>query len=303
MIKNDLNETKFDPNTYMVQNGLTLREYQLKNLEIIKYFDKFCRNHGLTYYLCGGACIGALRHGGFIPWDCDVDVFMLRPDYERLEAIWNKYADTDHYSYDRTTETYNMHAQIAGIKDNYTTYIRSHNKDEDMNHGIVLDVCPLDALSDSWFGRQWQKINGMVFCLFNAQRLPNHQGGTVKKIAGVILKIVKSPRLRYRIWKNAEKRFSKYDTKKCKYFCEMTTGVGTVNIKFPREWFDKPVDIPFEDTVLMGPSEIEKYTELRYPNFMQYPPVEEQIPKMPTAFVDINTPYIKYKGIKYCMKK
>ena len=294
--------TDFDPNTYMINDTLTLREYQKKNLELAEYFDRFCRDHNIVYYLCGGACIGALRHKGFIPWDCDVDVFMLRKDYERLEALWNKYADTDHYSYDRTTENYNMHAQCAGIKDNYTTYIRTHNQNDDMNHGLMLDIIPLDALSNNWFKRQWQKVCGVAFCLFNAQRLPNQQGGFVRKVSGIILGIIRSPKLRYKIWKSAENYFSKFDPEKCTYLGELTTGFHNINIRFPKGWFDKPKDVPFENIVLMGPTEIEKYTEHRYPNFMQYPPVEEQVPKMQPAFVDMNTPYIKYKGIKYCVK-
>ena len=293
---------EFNPNTYMINENLSLREYQLKNLELAAYFDSFCRKHNIVYYLCGGACIGALRHKGFIPWDCDIDVFMLRKDYERLEELWNKYADTDHYSYDRTTETYNMHAQCAGIKDNYTTYIRTHNQNDDMNHGLMLDIIPLDALSDNWFKRQWQKVCGVTFCLFNAQRLPNQQGNLVRTISGIILSIIKSNKIRYKIWKSAENYFSKFKPEDCKYLGELTTGFHNINIRFPKRWFRKPKDIPFENIVLMGPTEIEKYTEHRYPNYMQFPPVEERVPKMQPAFVDMKTPYIKYKGIKYCVR-
>lgn len=296
-------ETDFDPEVFFIQDNLTLREYQLKNLEIVKYFDQFCREHNIKYYLCGGACIGALRHKGFIPWDCDVDIFMLRPDYERLECIWNKYADTEHYSYDRTTERNNMHAQCAGIKDNYTTYIRSHNIDVDMNHGIMLDIIPLDALADTWIERQMQRINGIIFCLFNAQRLPNQESGVIRKMAGIILSVFKSPKVRYKIWKSAERKFTKYNTDKCQFYCEMTTGINNLKLKFPREWFNEPSNLQFEDTILMGPTETEKYTELRYPNFMAYPPVNQRLPKMSPAYIDLNTPYTKYRGIKYCVKK
>ena len=65
------------------------RRLQLKVLDTLLYFDAFCKEHHLRYYLAGGTLIGALRGGGFIPWDEDIDVHMPRPDYEKLPKLWN----------------------------------------------------------------------------------------------------------------------------------------------------------------------------------------------------------------------
>ena len=54
------------------------------NMDMAKYFVDFCNENGLMCYFCGGGCIGAVRHKGFIPWDDDIDVLMPRPDYEKL---------------------------------------------------------------------------------------------------------------------------------------------------------------------------------------------------------------------------
>ena len=75
-----------------------VRKIQLKSLEILLYFKKICDENNLTFYLCGGCCIGSVRHSGFIPWDDDIDVFMPRKDYNKLQKIWNKVADTKKYS-------------------------------------------------------------------------------------------------------------------------------------------------------------------------------------------------------------
>lgn len=292
----------FDPTTYKITPNLTLRDYQLKNLELFKYFDHFCREHNITYYLNGGALIGAVRHGGFIPWDCDVDIFLMRKDYERIGKLWNKYADTDHYAFDRTDHKHNMHDPGEAIKDNYTTYIRKHNINEDINHGIQIDLIALDYLSDNWFYLQWQRFNGLVFCLFNTQRLPNQQGKIARIGTRIILGIFRSKEVRYKIWKAAEKVVRSCDGSKSKYLGELTIGLYQTKLKYKKEWFAKPIEIPFEDMMVEAPTEIEKYLSMRYGDYMSLPPKDEQIPKMDPAFVDINTPYIKYKGIKYCKK-
>ena len=56
-----------------------VRDVQDKILEVMKYIDKLCRDNGITYYIMGGTALGAVRHGGFIPWDDDLDIFMT-PD-------------------------------------------------------------------------------------------------------------------------------------------------------------------------------------------------------------------------------
>lgn len=66
---------------------LTLSEMQQVYLELLEEFDALCSTHGLRYDLAGGSLLGAVRHGGFIPWDDDIDVCMPRPDYERLLAL------------------------------------------------------------------------------------------------------------------------------------------------------------------------------------------------------------------------
>ena len=72
---------------YKEYDDVTLRRLQRIELEILRDFDELCAENGLTYFGCGGTAIGAVRHHGMIPWDDDIDVALLRPDYEKFLRI------------------------------------------------------------------------------------------------------------------------------------------------------------------------------------------------------------------------
>ena len=137
---------------------VTIQEIQSKLLEILLYFQKFCQENGLGFVLAGGTCLGAVRHKGFIPWDDDVDVFMLRDDYEKLCRIWDEKADTEHYSCVRSNDQFNIRHSATEIKDNNTTFINRHSVDLDIHQGLMIDVIPLDAVPKSKWKQLWQML-------------------------------------------------------------------------------------------------------------------------------------------------
>ena len=76
---------------------IPFEEQKRISLEILADFASFCDAHGLRYFLAYGTLIGAVRHGGYIPWDDDIDVQMPRADYERLIELYNRERKCEHY--------------------------------------------------------------------------------------------------------------------------------------------------------------------------------------------------------------
>ena len=77
--------------------GSALRRDQLEMLKVLERFAQICKENNIQWWLCGGTLLGAARHGGFIPWDDDVDITMMKKDYKKLRKILKKYEDEDYF--------------------------------------------------------------------------------------------------------------------------------------------------------------------------------------------------------------
>ena len=89
--------------------GSELREYQHKMVEEVRFLDKVCKTHGLTYFLSGGSALGAVRHHGFIPWDDDMDITLPSEDFKRLVKILHEMDTGPYILQDRHTDFNYVH--------------------------------------------------------------------------------------------------------------------------------------------------------------------------------------------------
>lgn len=282
---------------------ISLRELQNKSLEIALYFKDFCNEHGLLFYMCGGCCIGSLRHKGFIPWDDDVDVFMPRDDYEKLKELWPKYANTEKYACvyaDKNRVDRNL---FVTIRDNETTAIKPYQVDMDISHGVALDVLPLDGWPDGKMKRKMQVFWALVYSLYCAQTVPVNHGKAVSVAGKIALTLVPSKKLRYKLWKLAERKMTKYPIKKCNYITELCSGPYYMKKQYPREAFDKAIWVDFENVKMPIPQGYDVYLRTAFGDYMKLPPKEKQKPHHDAIFIDLNNSYKKYKGVYYLKRK
>lgn len=282
--------------------AVNVRKLQEKTLEILVYFDTFCKEHNLTYFLCGGCLIGVERHRGFIPWDDDVDIFMPRKDYERLAVIWSKYNQKSRYVYCRTDRKHNYHDAGASIRDRSTTFINRHSINDDICHGIGIEIMPIDACPDSRIRRCLQLFHAFVFSLFNVQRLPDNKGGLLRNMAKIMYFLVPSQNIRYKLWKYSEQQMSKYSWEQCSKVTELIGAVKGMLIEHPKEDFDSVIRCDFEGYSLPVMRGYKEYLSKIWGDYMQLPPVESRVPKHDTIYISTTEPYEQFKGIYYCIK-
>ena len=287
--------------TIMNQSGT--KELQDKMLEMLLFFDNFCKENGLRYYLCGGGLIGAIRHHGFIPWDDDIDLFMPREDYERLALLWPQKVDHEKYLYCRTDRNHVYHDAGASIRDVNTTEINKHSVNEDICHGIALEIMPIDGCPKSKVARLIQLYNAFVFSLFNAQRLPDNKGKAIRSVASLAYRIVKSPEQRYRIWKRAERRMTKYKWEDCDEVTELIGSIKGMLLRHPKEDFENVVYKDFEGYQIPVMAGYDRYLHLIWGDYMQLPPKNKRVAKHDVVYLSTTEPYEQFKGKYYCVNK
>lgn len=121
------------------------RQIQSVDLFVLQEFDRVCRLLDIGYFVCGGTLLGAIRHKGFIPWDDDVDVGMLREDYNRFLKEAGKYLDHRCFLQTRESDP-KIPYLFSKIRVNHTEYITHYNENRDFHKGICLDLFPFDVL-------------------------------------------------------------------------------------------------------------------------------------------------------------
>lgn len=120
-----------------------LRQLQLEELDILKEFVHICDKYDLGYYLVGGTLLGAVRHSGFIPWDDDIDVAMLRGDYERFAEVCQAELDPQYFYQSSETDPYYF-LTYAKIRKNGTEVCEERFSNSKFHKGIFIDIFPLD---------------------------------------------------------------------------------------------------------------------------------------------------------------
>ncbi|MBE6350205.1 MAG: LicD family protein [Spirochaetaceae bacterium] len=130
-----------------------LRKMQLLELKILKEVKRICEKNSIPYFLIAGTLLGAVRHKGFIPWDDDIDIGMLRDDYERFLEVCKTDLDSEYFLQTPTTEKGNADYGIAHVRLNGTEMVQEFRKNTATHNGLTIDIFPYDTLPENKFFR------------------------------------------------------------------------------------------------------------------------------------------------------
>ncbi len=262
-------------------NTLELKKLKLAQMEIMDEIHRICCENNIIYYIIGGTALGAIRHGGFIPWDIDIDIAMPRTDYERFSEIC-KFALSDRFmyrDYKNTADFMHPHALVC-IKN--TSLIVKNDKFNSPKkslgvHGIYLDIFPLDtAPEDAELQEKQISRIEKIKKLKLLKRAYRHG----KDIKNSIVKPLISKMI---FWTNIDKLNAEFD-KECRryeksdsvFLCSMASRYKYSKQCMPASVYGKPRLVKFEDREYFAPEMLENYLKRIYGDYMKLPPESER---------------------------
>ena len=250
-----------------------LRKLQLTQLEILKVFDGFCREHELKYSRYAGSLLGAVRHQGFIPWDDDLDVCMSRTDYDRFIKLWSEYP-VDGYILQNKENTPGFTQSFTKLRKDHTTFLQFDWERARYHTGIFLDIFPVDRIPNGKWNRAVFKARCMLYQLLTREFAPKKGNLVVRIGASVILKCMpKSARPKLR--RNMLQKITKYNANK-NLECVCIEIVGSVRKSYAADLTEQFVLLPFEDGEFWCFAGWRDHLERKFGDYMQMPPAEEQ---------------------------
>ncbi len=248
------------------QGNTPLRQTQLIMLEIVSVIDKICQKHQIEYWLDFGTLLGAVRHKGFIPWDDDLDIAVMRDDYYKLLEILKEELPEDLFLQTR----YNDHSKwkFAKVRDNYSTIIQKSElkKNVKYHQGIFVDIFPYDYCENpKTFARKKNILNRR----FKSGKGIIRKSGNfmAKMLSTLLVKTVGFDRLR--------DYFLQTEPKSTKY---ITRGIDTYSTydSFKTEVIFPLKKIEFEGILFPVPNDFDQYLTIEFGDYMTIPKESER---------------------------
>ena len=273
-----------------------MNQVQQKQFELLSCFVRLCEKLDIPYYLVCGSALGAVKYGGFIPWDDDVDVGLLRSDYERF--LREAPAHLPEGLFLQTFRSDPAYPNLfAKLRDDRTTFVEQAVAHLPMHHGIFLDIFPLDGYPEEpreqkRLERRKRRYQRWLLAAFDG-RYSRYKLKT--RLAVGLMRALGMHKRTAKILERYEKTVSVYDPNVSSVICNHGNWQGRREYA-PRHWYGAGRAAVFEGLSVRIPSKAESYLIQKYGDYKADPPPCEQIGHHVCIAVDTEAPYTVTEG-------
>lgn len=276
----------------------SLKDLQNAELDILNEFIRVCNELKIKYFLDSGTLIGCIRHQGFIPWDDDIDVSMPREDYEILLENGQKILKNKYFLQTYKTEK-NYTLGFAKLRNSETTFIETSVKNLDINHGIYIDIFPLDGYKPQEIIKNFinEKKRTLHCIQINKKYVMQYKKESFKEyVLKIISNILYGRKSVKQLLEQEEREAKKNKYKQSDYVCSGFDPIFSARQIFvSKEVFENGKMKKFEGIDVRVPQNYDAYLKRVYGNYMQLPPVEDRVTHHYNEIIDINKSYKEYR--------
>ena len=264
-----------------------LQQLKICERDMLAEFVRICDKHGIKYFVQGGTLLGTVRHGGFIPWDDDIDVSLPREDYEKFLTIAEK--ELPDYYFLQTKDTDPEYPNnFAKIRDSRTTFIESSAKNLKINHGAYIDIFPLDNYPSGKKAKVYElKKRLLTQRIYKAFYMP-HMSFIAKIIT--MITVILFPSLKGAV----EKREKLFKSVAPTDRVVNNSGAWLDKEIIPREWVQGTIQMDFEGIKVNVSDKFDEWLTYVYGDYMSLPPENERVGHHYVDLFDMNKSYTEY---------
>ena len=255
--------------------------------EILDVIDQVCARYQLRYSLAYGTLIGAVRHGGFIPWDDDIDIVMPREDYEKLLTVWNDAAPKGYILQNIRTDP-DCTNNFTKIRKDHTTFLQDDaERTKGYHKGIFVDIFPGDRVAPG-------KVSGTlqyIACAVNLLYTRGYTSGSSGLVGLAERILIKMPKACHPAIRDAADRFIRRWNGNAELMYFFPSTILSAKNYYGANLFENIGTVKYCGKDYSCVADPDSFLRVDYGDYMQLPPEEERTWKHHPIIIDFEHNY------------
>lgn len=270
-----------------------MTELQMVECDILKHTISVCVKLNIRYFLVCGTALGAIKYEGFVPWDDDVDIGIFREDYERF--LTEAQQHLPEHLFVQSYKTDPGYTNIfAKIRNSQTTYIEKTVQHMSINHGVYIDVFPLDGYpKELKKQRELEKKKWLYRKLLSSNYIAERSWSG--QITYKLMRVIGIHKRSSHILRKYDRLVSAYSVEDSEIICNHGNWQGKLEYA-SKEQYGNGMVVKFEGIDVRVPEKYDEYLTQKYGDWRSDPPLEDQVGHHYYSIMDLNKSYTEYTG-------
>ncbi len=247
---------------------IELKKLQMIQLEMLCEVDRICRKCNIRYNIIAGTLLGAVRHQGFIPWDDDADIALLRTEYERFREACKTELNQEKFYFQDHTNTEGYRWGYGKLRRKNTLFLRKYQESMPYEQGVFIDVFPLDNVPNSRNARTWMNIR--CFILRKLMWAPVGVKAATNMLQRSTYKVLSMipPKFIYKKYSKLVEQCRRIDSQWVRI---LTFPTPNKEYGYLKQWYEDSEEIMFEGVLFKGISDYHEYLSFKFGDYLQLP--------------------------------